>query len=89
MADTRVALRSLRYMIVDNQRYAPGDRMNVSPEKAKALLDAGSAIFYEANAPKVRARPVTAQAGLPGRASDGDPDALVGKLPKRSRRKKS
>lgn len=76
-------------LIVEGRRYMPGERIIASPETEKALLEAGSAFFMqELPRHRPRARAVTAEPGLPGLASDGDPDALVGKLTRRGPRRK-
>ena len=58
-----------------------------------AWLEAGSAVLVsdeetEAEKP-AKAKPASATAGMPGLSSDGDPDALIGRVPTRGRKKKS
>lgn len=81
-----VKLRGLMNLLINNRRYRAGDLIELDAEHAQRLIDAGSAIPYEVTPPRARARPLTAEPGLPGLSSDGDPDALVGKAPKRRRR---
>lgn len=80
-------LRALQWLLVKNRLYKKGDRILTDPETANALIEAGSAIPYEDPPLSARAVRATAEAGLPGMSSDGDPNALVGKLTKHSRRK--
>ena len=76
-----------------SMQYRRGD---VLPATRQALVDAwlesGAAAWVDedapAKAPAPKAEPVTAEPGLAGASSDGDPQALVGKAPKRTRGKK-
>ena len=74
-------------------QYRRGDAL---PTTKQALVDAwlksGAAAWAEEDAPakepKPKATPVTAEPGLGGSSTDGDPEALVGKAPKRGRSRK-
>jgi hypothetical protein len=74
-----------------SRQYRPGDTLPVTNARlVDAWLESGAAQWADdedkpRKAPK--AKPATAEAGLPGKSSDGDPEALVGKVPKRGRRK--
>ena len=74
-----------------SRQYRPGDTLPVTNALlVDAWLESGAAQWVDdedkpRKAPK--AKPAAAEAGLPGRSSDGDPEALVGKVPKRGRRK--
>ena len=76
-----------------SRQYRPGDTLPVTNALlVDAWLESGAAQWVDdedtptKKAPK--AKPVTAEAGLPGKSSDGDPEALVGKVPKRGRARK-
>ena len=76
-----------------SRQYRPGDTLPVTNARlVDAWLESGAAQWADdedkpiKKAPK--AKPATAEAGLPGKSSDGDPEALVGKVPKRGRARK-
>lgn len=76
-----------------SKQYGVGDTLPaVDVKLVNAWLESGAA-FWECDtvaqneAPK--ARLVTAEPGLPGKSSDGDPDALVGKVTKTPQRKRT
>ena len=76
-----------------SRQYRPGDTLPVTNAMlVDAWLESGAAQWADdedkpiKKAPK--AKPATAEAGLPGKSSDGDPEALVGKVPKRGRARK-
>ena len=74
-----------------SRQYRPGDTLPVTNALlVDAWLESGAAQWVD-DEDKPRkaptAKPAAAEAGLPGRSSDGDPEALVGKVPKRGRRK--
>ena len=75
-----------------SRQYRPGDTLPVTNAMlVDAWLESGAAQWVDEDtltkkAPK--AKPVPAEAGLPGKSSDGDPEALVGKVPKRGRARK-
>lgn len=72
-----------------SRQYRPGDEL---PATDSALVDAwlesGAAYWADdedtQTAPKVTA--AAAEAGMPGKSSDADPEALVGKVPPRKKR---
>ena len=77
--------------------YGVGDSLPVDDQSmVNAWIEAGSAAWSDDEEIKIApaiARSVTAQPGMPGLSSDGDPDALIGRVPdkpvKRSARKKT
>lgn len=75
-----------------SRQYRPGDTLPVTNARlVDAWLESGAAQWADdedkpRKAPK--AKQATAEAGLPGKSSDGDPEALVGKVPKRGRARK-
>lgn len=75
-----------------SHQYKVGDVLPVNyPDMVQAWLDAGTAVWKQTEAPKAKARPATAEPGLPGTAvaSDSeDGENLVGKVPKTTSRKK-
>ena len=74
-----------------SRQYRPGDTLPVTNAMlVDAWLESGAAQWVDEDTPikkAPKAKPATAEAGLPGKSSDGDPEALVGKVPKRGRRK--
>ena len=74
-----------------SRQYRPGDTLPVTNALlVDAWLESGAAQWVDEDTPikkAPKAKPATAEAGLPGKSSDGDPEALVGKVPKRGRRK--
>ena len=73
--------------------YGVGDSLPVDDQSmVNAWIEAGSAAWSDDEEIKIApaiARSVTAQPGMPGLSSDGDPDALIGRVPTRGRKKKS
>lgn len=74
------------------KQYGTGDKLPTSdPVMLQAWLNAGSAEWQEEEpAPKKKAAkavPVTAEPGMPGISQTGDPDDLIGKIPKTGRKK--
>lgn len=77
-----------------SRQYGAGDRLPANdPAMVDAWLEAGSAVWEDEDkqtAPQpAKATPKSAPAGLPGHSSDGDPDALIGKVPPRGRGKRT
>lgn len=77
-----------------SRQYRPGDNLPVTNAMlVDAWLESGAAQWADnedkptKKAPK--AAPVTAEVGLPGKSSDGDSEALVGKVPKTPQRRRS
>ena len=86
-----IALRPVLYLA---HQYKTGDELPVNDQSMiEAWLQAGSAKQVEDDQPEpkkaAKARPAAAQAGVTGTSSDGDPDAMPGRVPKTTGRKKS
>lgn len=87
-----IALLPILYLA---HQYSVGDALPVNdPEMAKIWVENGAAIWKEDAPEKApKAKPVTAVAGMPGESSDGDSDAMTGRLSERKeskpRRKKA
>ena len=86
-------LRAKMPVLYQSRQYGTGDTLPVTNTAlVNAWLESGAAEWADEDTtePKkaVKARPVTAEPGLAGKSSDGDPEALVGKVPKRTRSKK-
>ena len=80
-------LRASRPVLIGCTQYGAGDQLPVTNEAlVGAWLEAGSAVWVDDEEktaePAPKAVPV-ALAGLPGKSSDGDPDAKVGRVPVR------
>lgn len=78
-------------ILLGAHQYEVGDTLPEDSSMAETWLASGAAVRKEdtetaAAAPK--ARLVTAEPGEFGKSEDGDPDALVGKLPKSPQREK-
>ena len=94
-----MTLKATRPVLLCNTQYEAGDTLPADNDRlVEAWLEAGSAVWKdeEQAAPEepAKAVPVTAPPGQPGLSSDGDPDALIGRIPdnpprKRSTRKKT
>lgn len=72
-------------------QYEAGDVLPADDQSTVAAwLEAGSAAWIddEETTKPPKARRMTAQPGLTGISSDGDPDALVGRIPDEPRRKR-
>ena len=74
--------------------YGVGDSLPVDDQSmVNAWIEAGSAAWSDDEEPvpekPAKAKPASATAGMPGLSSDGDPDALIGRVPTRGRKKKS
>ena len=75
-------------------QYKAGDALPADDAAmVEAWLEAGSAAWVDDEEPvpekPAKAKPASATAGMSGLSSDGDPDALIGRVPARGRRKKS
>lgn len=70
--------------------YGVGEALPVDdPSMVAAWIEAGSAYWSDDEETKIApaiARSVTAQPGMPGLSSDGDPEALIGRVPERTKR---
>ena len=76
-----------------SKQYRAGDILPADDAAmVEAWIEAGSAALVddEEAAPEkpAKAKPASATAGMPGLSSDGDPDALIGRVPARGRGKK-
>jgi len=74
-------------------QYRCGDALPANKQDMiNAWLKSGAAVWVEEDAPQKAPAPkataVTAEPGLGGSSTDGDPEALVGKAPKRGRSRK-
>ena len=80
-------LKSTRPVLYRSKQYNTGDALPADDmAMVEAWLEAGSAVFVsdeEIETEKPKAKPASAMAGLPGLSSDGDPDALIGRVPAR------
>ena len=88
-------LKATRPVLFRNTQYEAGDQLPVDNERmVAAWLEFGSAVLVNEDeiapeAPEAaKAKPVTATPGMPGLSSDGDPDALIGKVPDKPERKR-
>lgn len=77
-------LKASRPVLIGCTQYGVGDQLPVTNEALVcAWLEAGSAVWVDDEdktaEPAPKAVPV-ALAGLPGKSSNGDPDAKVGKI---------
>ena len=87
-----MSLRAKLPILYKSQQYRVGDTLPATDDRMiAAWIKAGSAFWDEVDVPEKapKAQVVTAEAGLPGKSSDGDPEALVGKVPKRAPRKRA
>ena len=88
-------LTAQKDILFENRIYAPGEELPTKNEvMVKAWLAAGTAVWIDdeqPEEPKAKARPKTAEPGLPGAAvasESEDGENLVGKVPKTTSRKK-
>ena len=89
-----MVLKATRPVLFRNTQYKAGDTLPADNEQmVAAWLEFGSAVWKDeeeaASEEPAKAVPVTATPGLPGKSSDGDPDALVGKVSDKPPRKKT
>lgn len=86
-------LRAKLPVLYASRQYGIGDALPGTDSRlVDAWLESGAAEWVddEDDTPTQKppkAKPVTAEPGMPGKSSDGDPDALVGKVPKRGKKK--
>lgn len=76
-------LKAVRPVLYLAHQYGIGDTLPVADgSMVNAWLEAGSAVWTEdeAQAPAPKAKAVTAPSGMPGISSDGDTEALTGKI---------
>lgn len=81
-----IALLPILYLA---HQYSIGDALPVNdPEMAEIWVANGAAIWKEDDSEKLpKAKPVTAVAGVSGESSDGDVNALAGRIPDTQERK--
>ena len=75
-----------------SKQYRVGDALPAGNEAlVNAWIESGAAFWDEVDVHEkpAKVKAVTAEPGLPGKSSDGDPDALVGKVPKTPQRKRA
>lgn len=88
------ALTAQKSILFESKLYKPGDELPTkNAGMVEAWLAAGTAVWIddETASTKAKARPRTAEPGLPGAAvasESEDGDNLVGKVPKTTSRKK-
>lgn len=86
-------LKALVSILYRSTLYGVGDQLpSDDTSMVDAWIEAGSAVWSddeETTSTAAIAKSVTAQPGMPGMSSDGDPDALIGRVPKRGRKKKA
>lgn len=88
------ALTAQKSILFESKMYNPGDKLPThNASMVEAWLAAGTAVWIndEAKRTTTKARPRTAEPGLPGVtvvSESEDGDDLVGKVPKTTRRKK-
>lgn len=78
-------------ILYSSRQYRVGDTLPATnPAMVDAWIESGAAEYKDTVDPEPapKAKPVAAEAGLPGKSSDGDPEALVGKVSKRGRARK-
>ena len=82
-----IALVPVLYL---SHQYKVGDKLPANnPDMVQAWIDAESAVWMSARKELPKAKPMTAEPGLPGMASASETkDNLVGKVPKTPGRKK-
>lgn len=86
-----MTLRAMLPVLYRSTQYRAGDALPADDQATvNAWLEAGSAKWVddeEPSKPKPKARLKTAKPGLTGSSSDGDPEALVGRIPDEPRRR--
>ena len=86
---------STRPVLFRNTQYGPSEQLPADNEQmVAAWLEAHSAVWVDEDGTaleahgEAKAKAVTAKPGLAGLSSDGDPEALIGRIPERPERKK-
>lgn len=86
-------LIAAQYILHGAKYYAPGEELSTKDaELMQCWLLSGAARLVKTEEPakkKGKATLQTAEPGLPGKSSDGDPEALTGKVPKTPQREKA
>ena len=82
-------LKALRPVLYLAHQYSVGESLPVNdPEMVDIWIEAGTAVWEEdAEAAAPKAIPASALDGMPGESSDGDADALIGRVPVTEERK--
>lgn len=87
-------LTAQRSILFENRIYAPGEKLPThNASMVEAWLSAGTAVWIDQEEvkPQAKAKPQTAEPGLPGKAAASeseDGENIAGKVPKTTRRKK-
>ena len=87
-----MSLRAKLPILYKSKQYRVGDTLPATDDRMiAAWIKSGAAFWDEVDVHEKehKAQAVTAEAALPGKSSDGDPEALVGKVPKRAPRKRA
>lgn len=87
-----MTLRARLPVLYRSTQYRPGDVLPADDDAmVAAWLETRAAVWLddEAVTAAPKAKPAAAQAGLTGKSSDGDPEALVGRVSDRPERKRS
>ena len=87
-----MTLRAILPILHRSTQYRPGDTLPADDARTvDAWIEAGSATWVddeEPAAPAAKAKCKTAQPGITGKSSDGDPEALAGRIPDKPERKR-
>lgn len=75
-----------RPVIYRDRQFKPGDKVPPDTEMISEWEKAGSVTEHIPKKVAPKAKLTTAEPGRPAKASSGDPDALLGKIPKRGRK---
>lgn len=87
-----MTLKAMRPVLFRSVQFETGDTLPADDgATVDAWLEAGSARWVEDEVPTKtpKAKRKTAPSGLAGKSSDGDPEALVGRIPGKPERKRS
>ena len=80
-------LTAILPVLYRSRQYKPGDTLPGTDEATvTAWLESGAARWIDEESVKhaPKAQLTTAEPGKPGKSSDGNPDALIGKVPERA-----
>lgn len=86
-----MTLRAKLPILYRSKQYEVGNALPADDSAlVEAWLESGAAVWLddEAVTEAPKAKPAAAQPGLTGKSSDGDPEALVGRVPERPERKR-
>lgn len=87
-----MTLRARLPVLYRSRQYSAGDILPATDDMlVAAWIESGAAFWDEVDIHKkaVKVQAVSAEPGLPGRSSDGDPAALVGKASKTPQRRRT